>query len=438
MKILVADDEKNLRRVLAIELAEEGHDVSEAENGARALELLGEEEYDAVVLDLTMPDIGGIDVLRRLRAFEIPPEAIVLTGNATVPAAVEAMKLGAYDFMTKPCSLDELKALLLKAGEKRKLLRENLALRTQIRRQSAGKKMVTTSPVMRALCDTVKKVALSDLPVLIYGESGVGKELIAWTLHEMSERAGGPFIPINSGAIPEDMMESELFGHEKGSFTGAHARKPGLLEIAAGGTVFFDEIGEMPLRLQVKLLRVIDTKSFFRVGGVREVRVETRFLFATNKDIRAEVDTGSFRHDLYYRLSALTLSVPPLRERKDDIPLLIEHFTGGTPESRRKKFGREALRVLIDYSWPGNVRELQNIVQRVLLLSRNDTIQPEDLPADLVRSADPPDRTLEDVERNHILKILGEVGGHRGKAAEILGIDPKTLYRKLAAYGREA
>ncbi len=420
------------------ELAEEGHEVAEAENGVQALSLLEEDEYDAIVLDLTMPGLGGIDVLRKLRTFDIPPEVIILTGNATVPTAVEAMKLGAYDYVIKPCSLEELNALLLKAYEKKRLRRENLALRTQILRQSARRKIVTASPVMRDLLDTVMKMAMSDLPVLISGESGVGKELVAYALHDMSERAGGPFIPINCGAIPENMLESELFGHEKGSFTGAYARKPGLLEIASRGTLFFDEIAEMSLRLQVKLLRVIDTKSFFRVGGTREINVDVKFLFATNKDIKAEAEDGRFRHDLYYRMSALTLTIPPLRERKDDIALLVEHFTNTASSPGQKTFGKEALRILTGYSWPGNVRELKNVVQRALLLSRNDAIGPEDLPADLNQRPAQPGNTLQDVEKNHILKILNEADGQRGKAAKILGIDPKTLYRKLAGYSRKS
>jgi two-component system response regulator AtoC len=438
MKILVADDEHNLRKVLLTELAEEGYKVSGADNGVKAFECLEREEFDVVILDLNMPGLGGIDVLRKLRSFEVPPEVIILTGNATIPTAVEAMKLGAYDYLAKPCTLDELKTLVEKAYEKRKLLGENIALKTQIQRQSSHQRTVTESPLMKELLDNVRKMALSDLPVLIYGESGVGKELIAWRLHEASRRAGGPFIPVNCGAIPENTMESELFGHEKGSFTGAYARKPGLLEIAGKGTLFLDEIGEMPLRLQVKLLRVIDTRSFFRVGGVKEVTVETKFLFATNKDLRAEVGEGRFRHDLYYRLSALTLYVPPLRERKDDIPLLVRHFTDSMPDFRHKTFSREALGVLTGYSWPGNVRELQNVVQRCLLLSRHDIVAAEDLPPDLAEDTAQAGTRLEDVERNHILKVLREVGGQRGKAARILGIDPKTLYRKLAGYGLEA
>jgi DNA-binding NtrC family response regulator len=438
MKLLVADDEPNLRKILLSELTEEGDQVSGADNGVRAIELCERDEYDVVILDLNMPGLGGIDVLRKLRAFEIPPEVIILTGNATIPTAVEAMKLGAYDYVTKPAALAELKALIAKAYEKRKLLRENIALRTQIQKQSAVQRIVTESALMRELLDNVGKMALSDLPVLIYGESGVGKELVAWTLHKTSRRAGGPFIPVNCGAIPENTMESELFGHEKGSFTGAYARKPGLLEIASSGTLFFDEIGEMPLRLQVKLLRVIDSRSFFRVGGVKEVSVETKFLFATNKDLKTEVAEGSFRHDLYYRLSALALRVPPLCERKEDIPLLIRHFTDSMPDFRHKTFSKEALSVLIDYSWPGNVRELQNVVQRSLLLSRRDIVTAEDLPPDLAEDTEQTGARLEDVERSHILKVLREVGGQRGKAARILGIDPKTLYRKLADYGKEA
>ena len=434
MKILVADDDKNLRKVLVNELSEEPFDVHEADNGSKAIDLLEKNGFDVLVLDLNMPGINGIDVLKKIKALEIPVEVVVLTGNATVPTAIEAMKLGAYDFLTKPFNLEELRAIVVKAGEKRKLLHENLVLRTQIKRQLETDKIITKSPIMIEILDNLKRVAISSFPVLVQGESGVGKELIAKAIHGASEKPEGPFIPINCGAIPENMLESELFGHEKGAFTGAYSKKPGLLEIADHGILFLDEISELTLSLQGKLLRVIETGKFFRMGGIKEVSVDARFISATNRDVKKEVEKNSFRPDLYYRISTITLSIPPLRERREDIPLLVEHMMKNTPAFKKKRFSDEALRSLCGYSWPGNVRELQNVVHMSLLLSKNDVILPSDLPTDLLLEREVRCPRIEDVEREHILKVLREVGGRKGKAAEILGLDPKTLYRKLLSY----
>ncbi len=435
MKILIADDDKNLRMVLTNELAEQGFEVDVAENGTKAMDLLENEEYDALLLDLTMPGLGGMDVLKKIKTSGISTEVIILTGNTTANAAVEAMKLGAYDYLTKPFRVVELKAILDKAYEKKGLFRENLVLKTEIKRESEALKIITQSPLMFEIFEHVKKVALSPFPALIYGESGVGKELVARAIHHDSERADRPFVPINCGAIPENMLESELFGFEKGAFTGANAKKLGLLEIANHGTLFLDEICELTLPLQGKLLRVIETGRFFRIGGVKEVQVDVKLVSATNKDIKREVEIGHFRADLYYRVSALTLHIPPLRERKEDIPLLVNHIIKNNPAFRGKSFSNEALKILAEYTWPGNVRELLNVVHRTLLLSKNDLIGPDDLPIDLIADPKVSGKRLEDIEREHILQVLKEAGGQRGKAAEILGVDPKTLYRKLLSYG---
>jgi two-component system response regulator AtoC len=435
IRILIADDEKNLRTVLAKELSDEGYEVRETDNGSAATELLEKEEYDVLLLDQNMPGMDGMEVLKKIKSLELPTEVIILTGHGTVSTAVQAMKLGAYDYLTKPFKTEELKAIVEKAYEKKKLLSENLRLKTQIKRQSETQGIVTESHLMLEILETVKKVAVSDFPIVIYGESGVGKELVARAIHDASLRADGPFIPINCGAIPETMIESELFGHEKGAFTGAHERKLGLLEIAGNGTLFLDEIGELPLQLQVKLLRVIETSRFFRVGGVKEVRVNVKFISASNKDIKAEVEKGAFRADLYYRISALTLHIPPLRERREDIPVLIEHFRKKNPAFKQKQFSSDALKVLSQYAWPGNVRELQNVVHRTLLLTHEDMIVECDLPADLTDCRREHSKRLVDVEKEHILEVLRDSDGHRGKAAEVLGIDPKTLYRKLQDYG---
>jgi len=417
------------------ELSEDGFGVDKAESGTKAMELLEKDEYDVLLLDLTMPGIGGIDVLRRLKTLELTTEVVILTGNATVPTAVEAMKLGAYDYLTKPFKMAELKVVIQRAYEKKKLLTENLVLRAQVKRQSQAQRIITQNPLMLEILENVNKVALSEFPVLIYGDSGVGKELVAKAIHNQSKRVDGPFIPINCGAIPENMLESELFGHEKGAFTGAHARKLGLLEIANYGTLFLDEISELSPPLQGKLLRVIETKTFFRVGGTKEVGVDVKFVSATNKDIKSEMERGNFRSDLYYRISTLALYIPPLRERKEDIPLLVDHTIQLNPVFKKKKFAPEALEIFLEYAWPGNVRELQNVVHRALLLSKNDIIEPRELPSDLTLNPKVSGRRLEDVEREHILRILQEAGGQKAKAAEILGIDPKTLYRKLLSYG---
>jgi DNA-binding NtrC family response regulator len=322
-----------------------------------------------------------------------------------------------------------------KAFEKKSLLKENLLLRTQLKRQSAPQGILTQNPLMFEILETVKKVAGSDMPVLVFGESGVGKELVARAVHDSSPRADKPFIPLNCGAIPETMLESELFGHEKGAFTGAFEKKLGILEIADNGTLFLDEVGELPFALQVKLLRVIETGRFFRVGGVKEVSVDVKFISASNKDLKAAAEDGKFRSDLYYRISALTLHIPPLRERREDIPLLVEHYRKRHPAFKHKRFSKNALDALDRYAWPGNIRELQNLIHRALLLASGPVIEENDLPADLSGGKKAPGRRLADLEREHILSVLKEVKGQRKRAADVLGIDPKTLYRKLLDYG---
>jgi DNA-binding NtrC family response regulator len=437
IRVLIAEDEKNLRSVLRRELTADGYDAEEAEEGGKALELLQREEFDVLLLDLNMPGVGGLDVLKKMRELQVPAEVIVLTANLTVSTAVEAMKLGAYDYLTKPFKIDELSLVIEKAYEKKKLRSENLLLKSQIKRQSEATPLIAASPAMRELLEAVKKVAGADIPVLITGESGSGKELVARELHRNSARSENSFVAINCAAIPETMIESEIFGFEKGAFSGAHARKPGLLEIAHHGTFFLDEIGDMPAALQVKLLRVIETGTFFRLGGTGERKVEVRVVSATNKDLRAETAGGRFREDLYYRIGALTFRVPPLRERPEDIPLMVEHFSRNNAAFGKKSFSAGAMKALIRYPWPGNVRELQNVVQRALLLAKGEVIEEEDLPSDVGECRKIESRRLEDIEREHILNVLRESGGHRGKAAEILGIDPKTLYRKIAHYETE-
>ncbi len=410
--------------------------VVEVQNGSKALELLEKEEFDVLLLDMNMPGLDGIDVLKSIKSQEIPTEVIILTAHATVMTAVEAMKLGAYDYLMKPFKIIELAPVIEKAYEKKKLRNENLLLKTQVKRQWETRTLIAESPAMREVLETAAKVAGSAYPVLITGESGTGKELVARTIHAASSRSDEPYVVINCGALPENMIESELFGYEKGAFTGAHARKPGLLEIAHQGTLFLDEIGDMPQPLQVKLLRVIETGCFYRLGGTREMKVDMRVLSATNKNLKAEIEKGTFRQDLYYRISALNIFLPPLRDRQEDIVPLIRHFQSNDPVFRQKTFTDEALNVLSAYAWPGNVRELQHVVHRVLLLARGNVIGPADLPPDLTMKAGPDSARLDDRERQHILTVLKKSGGDKIKAAEILGIHPKTLARKLSGYGR--
>jgi DNA-binding NtrC family response regulator len=438
LRVLIVDDEKNVREVFQAELQAEGYLVVTLDSGGGVLDHLQKSEYDVIVLDLSLPGLGGMEVLRQVKAADIAAEVIILTGNATLSTAIEAMKLGAYDYLRKPVDLDELETSIRNAGASRKIKQENVALKTRIQRQEADQELIAASPVMRNLLETVRKVAQTDFSVLVTGESGVGKELIARTLHRQSTREGGPFVPLNCGAFPESMIESELFGYEKGAFTGARARKLGLLELADGGTLFLDEIGDMPLTLQVKLLRAIETSQFFRLGGTREMTVNVRIISATNRDLRQKIEQGSFRSDLFYRITGLSLHVPPLRERREDIPLLIDHVKGRDPLFRKKRISPEAINVLMRYNWPGNVRELRNVLQRVLLLSPDDTVRPGDLPPDLGQyGSRRSGMLLDDVEREHIIGVLRMTGGHREQAAAILGIHPRTLRRKLAGYGVE-
>ncbi len=435
IRVLVVDDEKNFRRVILQELQQQGFAVEEAAGGKEALERVARQEFDVLILDLSMPGMGGMELLRMIKELDSLLEVIILTAHGTISTAVEAVKLGAYDFLSKPFRMEELAAVITKAQEKKELLRQNSLLRARIEREAEPYRIITRNPQFLSILESVRKVARSNLPVLISGESGVGKELIARAIHGASPRSSGPFIPINCSAIPENMLESELFGHEKGAFTGAHIRKLGLLEVANGGVLFLDEVSELILNLQAKLLRAIETGSFFKVGGTRETTIDTRFLAATNRNLEEEAAKRRFRMDLFFRLSALTVVIPPLRERQEDIALLVDHFIQENPEFQKRRFGTESLKVLEKYPWPGNVRELKNIVHRTLLLTDKEVIEPVDLPGSLFTDYRPASRRLEEVEKEHILRVLKETGGRRGEAAEILGMDPKTLYRKMLSYG---
>jgi len=444
IRVLVADDENNLRDLIVRELARRGLDTEGVGDGDSALARLREGPYDVVVLDMKMPKKEGIEVLRELQDFPEHPQVIVMTGFQEVATAVEAMKLGAYDYLTKPTKIEELEVLVRKAAEKGQLLRDNLALRAHAPGAGPFGGIVTRSAKMQEVLRLVDRVAPTESAVLLLGESGTGKELVARAIHERSTRAERPFVPIHCGALPREVLESELFGHEKGAFTGAVNAKPGLIELADGGTLLLDEIGDMEPDSQVKLLRVLETGMFFRVGGTRPRRVDVRLVAATNRDLAAAMKSGQFREDLFYRINTITVLLPPLRERREDVGMLAQHFLETNVTYGLKRLNPAALAALEGYGWPGNVRELRHVIERGVILCKGDEITQADLPPEIaagtaggavpVARASTGAPTLEAMERQHIVATLRQVGGHRGKAASLLGIDPKTLYRKILGY----
>jgi two-component system, NtrC family, response regulator AtoC len=439
IRILIADDERNLRELIVRELGRRGHEVEGVADGVAALERIKEGSFDVVVLDMRMPRKEGIDVLREVATFPEAPQVIMLTGFQEVSTAVEAMKLGAYDYLTKPTKIEELDVVVRKAAEKGQLVRDNVALRAHAPGAAPFGGLLTQSTRMHEVLRIIDRVAPTDSAVLVLGESGTGKELVARAIHEHSTRTARAFVPIHCGALPREVFESELFGHEKGAFTGAVGTKPGLVELADGGTLFLDEIGEMAPDSQVKLLRALETGTFFRVGATRPRRVDVRLVVATNRDLAEAMKTGEFRQDLYYRINTITVNLPPLRERRDDVALLAKHFVETNAKYGIKRLAAATLAALEAYAWPGNVRELLHAVERAVILSKGDEIFPTDLPPEVLGSNAPPapssTGSLETMERQHIVAVLRQVNGHRGKAADLLAIDPKTLYRKINSYG---
>ena len=440
IRVLVADDETNLRELIVRELGRRGLEAEGVGDGEAALARLREDPHDVVVLDMKMPKKEGIEVLRELQDFPEHPQVIVMTGFQEVATAVEAMKLGAYDYLTKPTKIEELEILVRKAAEKGQLLRDNVALRAHAPGAGPYGGIVTRSAKMQEVLRMVERVAPTDSAVLVLGESGTGKELVARAIHERSPRAQRPFVPIHCGALPREVLESELFGHEKGAFTGAIAAKPGLIDLADGGTLLLDEIGEMEPDSQVKLLRALETGMFFRVGSTRSRTVDVRIVASTNRDLAEAMKSGEFRQDLYYRINTITVTLPPLRERPEDIALLAHHFVEANAAYGAKRLSAAALAALEAYPWPGNVRELLHAIERAVILSRGEEIQPSDLPPEVLGAAAPSPvvgvagASLETIERQHIVATLRQVSGHRGKAAALLAIDPKTLYRKIIGY----
>ncbi len=446
VELLFVDDDNVFRDTAARRFSKRGFHVCEAPGVNDALRLLQDRQFDVVVSDMAMPGLTGIDLLQRVKELSPECEVILLTGEGTVEIAVQAMKLGAYDFLSKPFSLSELETLIQKAYERRRLSQENVQLKAVIERSQPKLRMIGESPVMRDVFKLIAKAGPSDKAILIQGESGTGKELVARALHEHSSRASKPMISINCTALTETLLESELFGHEKGAFTGAVAAKPGLFELADGSTLFIDEIGEMPGVMQAKLLRVLQDGTMRRVGSLQERRVNVRVITATNRDLAAEVAAHRFREDLFYRINVMSLDLPPLRTRAGDIALLVEHFLG--PDWL---IAPDALRVLETYNWPGNIRQLINVIERGKILADDRFITTEELPAIVLHpgavslaagiavSAPIParidDGTLSSIEKARVVEVLHKQKGNKSRAAQVLGISRRSLYRLLEKYG---
>jgi two-component system response regulator PilR (NtrC family) len=446
-KILIVEDENSMREVLKILLEGESYEVTSASDGLEGLSHIDKDIFDLVITDIKMPGADGFEVLKKVKNISPGTVVIMITAFGTTEAAIEAMKLGAYDYIHKPFKIDEIRLIVKKAIEKKRLSEEVSLLRDKVKITYNLENIIGQSPKMQELFKLVPKVAQSNSNALIIGESGSGKELVAMALHNLSTRKDRNFVAINCSAFPEGLLESELFGHMKGSFTGAMQNKQGLFEIADSGSLFLDEIGEMPINLQAKLLRVLENGTFRRVGGTTDIKVDVRVISATNKDIKEEIASGRFREDLYYRLNVVPIHIPPLRERKEDIPLLVEHFLKKISD-QSKKITPEAMRILIDYPWKGNVRELENVVERVVLLTEKEEITPAELPNEIIGYAEDikeiPELTKEginldtimtDIEKKYLLKALKKSSGVKKEAAKLLNLSFRSFRHRLSKYG---
>ena len=444
--ILLVDDDSAFRLVMGNELNRMGYETSAASSGEEAVRKAAEREPEIVLLDLQLPGMNGLETLKRLHEKAPGAEVIMLTGHGSIDTAIESIKLGAFDYVVKPCPLDEIDVRIQRAIERRSLKRRANLLERGLTPPDLGGSFVGESPGFRALLSLIERVAPSDSTVLITGETGAGKEMAAKLIHARSPRRFRPFVVVECAALQESLLQSELFGHERGAFTGAERAKPGLFEVANGGTIFLDEIGEVSPATQTKLLRVLDASTFRHVGGTAEVHVDVRILAATNRDLSAMVRQGHFREDLYYRLSTIRVEMPPLRDRGQDVELLAMHFVGSFNErfGSSKRISEQALAAMRRHSWPGNVRELLHAIEAAMVVSEGDEILLENLPGALRAPAAAPFdaetgsktmSSLEELERRHIRAVLEACGGHRGKAAEILGISERNLYRKLRELG---
>jgi DNA-binding NtrC family response regulator len=442
-RVLVVDDERHQRDILEVILQSEGYETAAARNGRHALQLARDQPFDVVLTDLKMPDMDGIALLQELDRAQPGVCVVLMTAHGSIDSAVEAMRRGAFDYLTKPLEKDVLIVVLGRAFERSRLVRENRMLQEQLRDRFRVENIVGAHGSMQDVFRVVHKVAASTSTVLIYGESGTGKELVAKALHQQGQRSLRPFYAVNVAALPESILEAELFGHEKGAFTGADARKIGLFEQASGSTLFLDEVGDLKRDLQVKLLRALQEREIMRVGGTERVKIDVRIVAATNRDLEADMRAGRFREDLFYRLNVIPILLPPLRERRTDIPLLVEHFMRKYADPKRPRdVSEKALEILTAYDWPGNVRQLESVVERALLLSEGETIVPADLPAavraGLTAARGPlgleiPETgiDLEGVERTLILKALEKTDGNVSRAARLLGLSRRTLQYRL-------
>jgi len=445
VNILVVDDEVNIRGALVTMLEKKGHQVRGVATAEEGLEHMETTPAELVITDLRMPGIGGMEFLRRLKDTWPDTEVVVMTAYGSIDTAVEAMRLGAYDYLTKPIDRDRFPIVVDKALERHVLATENKQLRDRLETRTRFDQMVGESEPLQRVYNLVEMVAASDVTVLLTGETGTGKELVARAIHQKSPRANSPFITVNCGALPENLFESELFGYEKGAFTGAMFTKMGRFELAEGGTILLDEVGELSLKSQVDFLRVLETKEFRRLGGTKVIRVDTRIIAATNRNLVEAVKQGDFREDLYYRLNVVPIHLPPLRERGDDIPLLVERFLlefASQHHREPKDVSREAMRLLRLYAWPGNIRQLRNLMERLVVTVRDKTIQLEHLPEEIQASKEDTrtmlvtlGTSLEEIEQDVIRRTLAEVTNHRERAAKLLGISLRALQYKIKEYG---
>ncbi|HYL80253.1 MAG TPA: sigma-54 dependent transcriptional regulator [Candidatus Acidoferrum sp.] len=442
-RILIVDDEEQMRDLLVKVLEKNGYQVAVCGDGGEALAFLEKEPMDLVVTDVRMPGMGGMEALRAIK--ELNPEivVIIMTAFGSIDQAVQAVKDGAYDYINKPFKIDEMLLTIEKALEERRLRHEVTTLRQELRTRYRFENLIGKSRAMQDVFSLIEQVAGSRSTVMIYGKSGTGKELVAKAVHYNSPRVNKAFVAVNCAAIPSELLESELFGHEKGSFTGAVATKVGKFELATGGSLFLDEVGSMRLDLQAKILRALQEREIERVGGTRTIKIDVRVIAATNRELKKAVEDGTFREDLYYRLNVVPITLPDLKDRQEDIPLLANHFVQKFSQESNpniREISKDAMAILLSYSWPGNVRELENVIERAVTLGRGPAVQPSDLPPHLAGGADPLERalakeaTLEDLERDYIGVILRRTKGHQIRAASILGIDRRTLYRKIRRY----
>jgi two-component system response regulator PilR (NtrC family) len=443
-KILVVDDEKSMREILEIFLKSEGYGVSVAENGEKAIEAVKKDIFDLIITDMKMPKVGGLELLKNVKQITPDTVVVIVTAFGTTESAVAAMKLGAYDYIQKPFQMDDIRLVVKNALEKQKLQKDVSILKQQLKPPSL-ENIIGKSQSMQTLFSVISKTSESNASVLITGESGTGKELVAKAIHSLSPRKDNHFVAINCAAIPEGLLESELFGHMKGAFTGAASNKQGLFELANEGTLFLDEIGEMPINLQAKLLRVIEGGTFRRVGGVSDINVDVRIISATNKNVQALIEQKYFREDLYFRLNVLSVKIPPLRERGDDIPLLVDHFLKKLAGDK-KRFSNPAIELLKNYEWKGNVRELENIIERMVLLCDNEVMDAKHLPDEIssVSRAEKVvvpsggmdiEKLMEDTEKAYLMNALQRTNGVKTEAARLLNLTFRSFRHKLKKYG---